>query len=103
MGVNSVQNDGMDREINGGYTTEGYAPPQEVQRHQGQFHHRRGRRASEPEFPALSVSKIRYLERRRLINLSRTRGGYSSSRPRISSSSGTSLRCKTRSISRSRS
>ncbi len=29
-----------------------------------------------PEFPSLSVSKIRYLERRRLINLSRTRGGY---------------------------
>lgn len=28
------------------------------------------------EFPALSVSKVRYLERRRLINLSRTRGGY---------------------------
>ncbi len=28
-----------------------------------------------PEFPTLSVSKIRYLERRRLINLSRTRGG----------------------------
>jgi len=29
-----------------------------------------------PEFPTLSVSKIRYLERRRLINLTRTRGGY---------------------------
>ncbi len=29
-----------------------------------------------PDFPSLSVSKIRYLERRRLINLSRTRGGY---------------------------
>ncbi len=29
-----------------------------------------------PEFPTLSVSKIRYLERRRLISLSRTRGGY---------------------------
>lgn len=29
-----------------------------------------------PEFPTLSVSKIRYLERRRLINLNRTRGGY---------------------------
>src|ERR671933_1814825 len=28
------------------------------------------------EFPTLSVSKIRYLERRRLITLSRTRGGY---------------------------
>jgi DNA-binding transcriptional MerR regulator len=28
------------------------------------------------EFPTLSVSKIRYLERRRLINLTRTRGGY---------------------------
>lgn len=28
------------------------------------------------EFPSLSVSKVRYLERRRLINLSRTRGGY---------------------------
>ena len=44
--------------------------------HQGQLHHRRGRRASETRVPALSVSKIRYLERRRLINLSRTRGGY---------------------------
>lgn len=29
-----------------------------------------------PDFPSLSVSKIRYLERRRLINLTRTRGGY---------------------------
>lgn len=29
-----------------------------------------------PDFPTLSVSKIRYLERRRLINLDRTRGGY---------------------------
>ena len=29
-----------------------------------------------PEFPTLSVSKVRYLERRRLINLTRTRGGY---------------------------
>lgn len=29
-----------------------------------------------PEFPDLSVSKIRYLERRRLLSLSRTRGGY---------------------------
>ncbi|HZY66696.1 MAG TPA: MerR family transcriptional regulator [Rubrobacteraceae bacterium] len=29
-----------------------------------------------PDFPTLSVSKIRYLERRRLINLTRTRGGY---------------------------
>lgn len=29
-----------------------------------------------PEFPTLSVSKIRYLERRRLVNLNRTRGGY---------------------------
>ena len=28
------------------------------------------------EFPTLSVSKVRYLERRRLINLPRTRGGY---------------------------
>jgi DNA-binding transcriptional MerR regulator len=28
------------------------------------------------EFPTLSVSKIRYLERRRLINLTRTSGGY---------------------------
>lgn len=28
------------------------------------------------DFPTLSVSKIRYLERRRLINLNRTRGGY---------------------------
>lgn len=29
-----------------------------------------------PEFPTLSVSKVRYLERRRLINLTRTKGGY---------------------------
>lgn len=28
------------------------------------------------DFPGLSVSKVRYLERRRLINLTRTRGGY---------------------------
>lgn len=28
------------------------------------------------EFPALSVSKVRYLERRSLINLERTNGGY---------------------------
>ena len=28
------------------------------------------------DFPTLSVSKVRYLERRRLINLTRTRGGY---------------------------
>jgi DNA-binding transcriptional MerR regulator len=28
------------------------------------------------EFPSLSVSKVRYLERRRLINLTRTKGGY---------------------------
>lgn len=28
------------------------------------------------EFPSLSVSKVRYLERRRLINLERTEGGY---------------------------
>lgn len=28
------------------------------------------------EFPTLSVSKVRYLERRRLISLTRTRGGY---------------------------
>src|ERR671921_1978469 len=28
------------------------------------------------DFPTLSVSKVRYLERRRLISLSRTRGGY---------------------------
>ena len=30
----------------------------------------------QPEFPTLSVSKVRYLERRRLINLTRTKGGY---------------------------
>ncbi len=29
-----------------------------------------------PDYPSLSVSKIRYLERRRLISLNRTRGGY---------------------------
>src|SRR3712207_2499605 len=29
-----------------------------------------------PEFPTLAVSKIRYLKRRRLITLSRPRGGY---------------------------
>ncbi|MBX6764800.1 MAG: MerR family transcriptional regulator [Rubrobacteraceae bacterium] len=35
-----------------------------------------------PEFPTLSVSKIRYLERRRLLSLSRTRGGYRLFSPR---------------------
>ncbi|MBA2442904.1 MAG: MerR family transcriptional regulator [Rubrobacter sp.] len=35
-----------------------------------------------PDFPELSVSKVRYLERRRLINLTRTRGGYRLFSPR---------------------
>ncbi len=35
-----------------------------------------------PDFPELSVSKVRYLERRRLINLTRTRGGYRLFTPR---------------------
>ena len=72
-----MQNDGMDREINGGYTTEGYAPPQErYSATKDSFTIGEVVERLRPEFPALSVSKIRYLERRRLINLSRTRGGY---------------------------
>lgn len=42
------------------------------------------------EFPTLSVSKVRYLERRRLITLTRTRGGTVFSLPRMSRCSGTS-------------
>ena len=64
MGVNSVQNDGMDREINGGYTTEGYAPPQErYSATKDSFTIGEVVERLRPEFPALSVSKIRYLER----------------------------------------
>ena len=39
-----------------------------------------------PEFPTLSVSKIRYLERRRLITLTRTRGDARHGRCRRSNS-----------------
>src|SRR5919107_1681 len=77
MGVISVENDGMDRETGGGYTTEGYAPPQErYSATKDSFTIGEVVERLRPEFPSLSVSKIRYLERRRLINLSRTRGGY---------------------------
>src|SRR5688500_631780 len=75
MGVKSVENDGMDREINGGYTTEGYAQ-ERYSATKDSFTIGEVVERLRPEFPALSVSKIRYLERRRLINLSRTRGGY---------------------------
>ena len=75
MGVNSVENDGMDREINGGYTTEGYAPAERYSATKDSFTIGEVVERLRPD-PALSVSKIRYLERRRLINLSRTRGGY---------------------------
>ena len=77
MGVNRVENDGIDREINEGYTTEGYAPASErYSATKDSFTIGEVVERLRPEFPALSVSKIRYLERRRLINLSRTRGGY---------------------------
>ena len=72
-----MENDGIDRENGEGNTTEGYAPPQErYSATKDSFTIGEVVERLRPEFPALSVSKIRYLERRRLINLSRTRGGY---------------------------
>src|SRR5918994_8021786 len=77
MGVNRMDNDGIDREKGEGHTTEGYAPPQErYSATKDSFTIGEVVERLRPEFPALSVSKIRYLERRRLINLSRTRGGH---------------------------
>src|ERR687898_756592 len=77
MGVNRVENDGIDREKGEGRTTEGYAPASErYSATKDSFTIGEVVERLRPEFPALSVSKIRYLERRRLINLSRTRGGY---------------------------
>ena len=54
------------------------------------------------EFPTLSVSKVRYLERRRLINLTRTAEGTGYSPPRTSSCLSTSSPSRTRSTSHSR-
>src|SRR5215213_8132030 len=77
MGVNRVENGGKDREINEGHTTEGYAPASErYSATKDSFTIGEVVERLRPEFTALSVSKIRYLERRRLINLSRTRGVY---------------------------
>src|SRR5215211_26132 len=77
MGVNTVENDGIDREKGEGHTTEGYAPVSErYSATKDSFTIGEVVERLRPEFPTLSVSKIRYLERRRLINLSRTRGGY---------------------------
>jgi DNA-binding transcriptional MerR regulator len=77
MGVNRMENDGIDREKGEGNTTEGYAPASErYSATKDSFTIGEVVERLKPEFPALSVSKIRYLERRRLINLSRTRGGY---------------------------
>ena len=76
MGVNSVQNDGMDREINGGYTTEGYAPSQErYSATKDSFTIGEVVERLRPEFrPSRSARSATW--NRRLINLSRTRGGY---------------------------
>ena len=72
MGVNGVENDGIDTETN-----EGYAPASErYSATKDSFTIGEVVERLRPEFPTLSVSKIRYLERRRLINLTRTRGGY---------------------------
>src|SRR5918992_90360 len=72
MGVNRVENNGMNREKG-----EGYAPASEsYSATKDSFTIGEVVERLRPEFPTLSVSKIRYLERRRLINLSRTRGGY---------------------------
>src|SRR5688572_32384945 len=72
MGVNRVENNGMNREKG-----EGYAPaPESYSATKDSFTIGEVVERLRPEFPTLSVSKIRYLERRRLINLSRTRGGY---------------------------
>ncbi|MBA3615430.1 MAG: MerR family transcriptional regulator, partial [Rubrobacteraceae bacterium] len=70
--MNGVENDGIDTETN-----EGYAPASErYSATKDSFTIGEVVERLRPEFPTLSVSKIRYLERRRLINLSRTRGGY---------------------------
>src|SRR5215210_8570967 len=72
MGVTVVENDGIDTGTN-----EGYAPASErYSATKDSFTIGEVVERLRPEFPTLSVSKIRYLERRRLINLSRTRGGY---------------------------
>src|SRR5918995_7367068 len=72
MGVNRVENNGMNREEG-----EGYAPASEsYSATKGSFTIGEVVERLRPEDPTLSVSKILYLERRRLINLSRTRGGY---------------------------
>src|SRR3712207_9466021 len=77
MGVNRVENGGIDKETSEGYTTEGYAPASErYSATKDSFTIGEVVERLRPEFPTLSVSKIRYLERRRLINLTRTRGGY---------------------------
>jgi len=72
-----VENDGssMDQQVNEG--NEGYGRPNErYSQTKDSFTIGEVVERLRPEFPSLSVSKIRYLERRRLINLSRTRGGY---------------------------
>src|SRR5829696_6012112 len=75
MGVSRVENDGSATETNEGYSTEGSAP-ERYSATKDSFTIGEVVERLRPEFPALSVSKIRYLERRRLINLTRTRGGY---------------------------
>src|SRR5215204_6252970 len=77
MGVMRVENDATGQETNEGRTTEGYAPASErYSATKDSFTIGEVVERLRPEFPSLSVSKIRYLERRRLINLTRTRGGY---------------------------
>jgi DNA-binding transcriptional MerR regulator len=77
MGVDGVENgSGIDQETNEGYT-QGYEPAEErYSATKDSFTIGEVVERLRPEFPTLSVSKIRYLERRRLINLTRTRGGY---------------------------
>jgi DNA-binding transcriptional MerR regulator len=77
MGVDRVENgSGIDQETNEGYTP-GYEPAEErYSATKDSFTIGEVVERLRPEFPTLSVSKIRYLERRRLINLTRTRGGY---------------------------
>ena len=58
--MKSVENDGMDREINGGYTTEDYAQ-ERYSATKDSFTIGEVVERLRPEFPALSVSKIRYL------------------------------------------
>src|SRR5215211_3937413 len=77
MGVNRVESDGTSQETNEGHTGESYAPTsQRYSATKDSFTIGEVVERLRPEFPTLSVSKIRYLERRRLITLSRTRGGY---------------------------